>query len=353
MDELLRYSLFNIAFTVLLFELSVIGLCFAVIVGIKLYFTVKTRIDLFVQNQLSGLMMQAVASNQNSLPLPFYLQGFRNLLKTMNTIETKITDRSWDELKDGLIKTYLLKQAKKWALSRFWTKRFLSAQCFLLNPSLAKREELSTLLNDSKLLIRIIAARAIAGLNDRDLFEQVIFRLSKEGKLARFTYRDFLIKVDEKKFEWILEILRRDINIEISAVCLDLLSTRTTKNVFAAILPFIYGSDRECRLLAVKILKNIPSGEAFDILFHCLKDEDWEIRAEALKTLAPNRQLIQKGIEKIENLLHDPVWLVRLQAALALKKLGNQGFQILSRINPEKEPEAYEISRYVFALPEA
>ena len=77
-------------------------------------------------------------------------------------------------------------------------------------------------------------------------------------------------------------------------------------------------------------------------------DSDWEVRAEAIKGL---QQLYAiQTIPKLAFLLNDPVWWVRLQAALTLKSFGNEGISILTTQDKEREPLAYEISQYTLAL---
>lgn len=349
MDELLKYVLHELAMELFYLELIVIIGCLIAVVCIKLYYKMIRNRNAVIQNFLTAMISDQIAGLKQIDAIPLRYRSFKNLLMVLEEFEKKITDKEWIEIRNKLQRRYLFKIAKRYLSNPSWIKRQLAARCFLLNPSTIEKKQLATLLKDKRFLIRVIAANIITKSPYRDLFFEVIRTMDRETRLTRYPYRDLIINSDSEKFEWILELLKTNPPSSICAICLDLLSTRTTTNIFPLLLPFIYGEDKECRFLAVKILKTMPSKESKDILFHCLNDLDWEIRAESLKSLDP--ALSKQWMPTIQELLHDSVWLVRLQAALLLKNLGNEGLKILSEMNPKKEPEAYEIARYVLANP--
>lgn len=349
MEELFRYALFKLAKAILYLELISIAGCLIIIVLIKIHAGWRRRKDGEIQRKLSELISDALAAKNFTVSVPPLLSRFKNLLATLESFDRKFTDEDWVKIKKHIFQTRLLKRARRYLKRRSWVRRQRAARCFLLCPEAAAKKEIYRLVHDRKFLIRIIAASIVVKTSYQDLFYEVVRVMSKENAQSRFPYRDVLLHADAEKFQWLEKLLQTDLNPAVSAVCLDLLSTRTTKNLFSVIVPFIYGKDRQCRFLAVKILRSMPSEEAADILYHCLDDEDWEIRAESLKALDP--ALAKKFLPAIEERLNDSVWSVRLQAALLLKKLGGEGVQALSSINPHKKAEAYEIARYVLANP--
>ncbi len=372
MDALLRYALLNISLTLLGFELILIFVCLVATVFFKILYRSKRRWNQHVMQELSDLIIKALGKEpiMNSLQMqselsqstkpqnaptcnidiPTELQGFGHLVETLENFDQRIIDIKWQELKRNILDRYLRKQAKKYAVNRSWLKRQLAARAFIMDPSKENEPYLAVLLHDPKFLVRVAAAIAITQGTNRELFFKVIEQMSKETSLSRFSYRDAILKGNAEKFIWIEELLKSATDPSVQAICLDLLSTRTTPNLFHLILPFIYGENNECRLLAIKILKQIPDNDSHSVLMYLLTNKDWKIRAETLKDL--DLTVVRKGISKIEDLLRDPNWFVRLQAALAIKKLGAQGLQILSSQNPSNEPAAYEISQYVIALPD-
>ena len=72
------------------------------------------------------------------------------------------------------------------------------------------------------------------------------------------------------------------------------------------------------------------------------------IRAEVLKILP--KILGTEACPKLTEALSDQKWWVRLQAALALKKLGEDGQNILLKQIKENK-NAFDVAQYVLSLP--
>lgn len=351
MDDLLRYILLKVAISILVFELLFIAFCLGIVVVMKIYYVLVTRRNQSIKDRLSSLISEAIMENKKTIDLPKHLQGNKNLLECTIAFQRKITDESWHAIKNHIVKEYLLETAEKNAKNFVWTKRLLAAKCFTLQPSLADKTLLLDLLNDPVLLVRVVAAETIVQLDDKTLFVKLIEKISQESKLAQVTYRDLLIHADSAKFELIIEILKTKQNPAIASVCLDILSTRTTKDILSVLMPFLYGKDVKCRILAIRILKNIPNERVVDILSHALNDSDSNVRQAAIQSLPEGSE--HKFMRRLEEHLQDPDWFVRLQAALKLKELGQEGVRILSSQSLSQNPEAYEISQYTLRLTHA
>lgn len=349
MEALLRYSLFNIALFVLMLEIIVLVGFALVIFLIKYFSDRKKKSDEAAVETFSQAIMASLRGGKE-LRIPTESRGFKNGVVTLEHFDHRFTDPEWVRIRDKILDEHLLSQARKNVDNRSWIKRQLTARSFLLNPAKADDKDLAKLLDDPKFLVRVVAAACIVQKSNRKLFEAVIHKMVQETPLLRFSYRDALINADAQKFSWIEEMLKKEKDPQVCAVCLDLLSTRTTKDLFAITEPFAYSRDQQCRLLTIQILKSISSKESKDILINSLTDADWEVRAEAAKGLAQQQATQSSG--NLQTLLSDPVWFVRLQAALALKSFGGEGLKTLSLQNRSKNPEAYEISQYVLALPE-
>ena len=59
----------------------------------------------------------------------------------------------------------------------------------------------------------------------------------------------------------------------------------------------------------------------------------------------------KKSLEALENLLKDPLWKVREQAARSLQKLKPEGMEILQKQNPSLNKDAYDVACYILAFP--
>lgn len=348
MEILLRYALFRIAVVVVGFELLVLLLSTVAIILIKWNAKRKKRRDEELSLGLTEHLTRSYMSGSYK-KIPESLNSYPHIVQAMEKFDHTISDNLWTSLKETYVKKELLATAKSTATSWDWVKRQLAARVYLLAPNFATREEILAFLHDSKYLVRVTASSIITRTGSKEELHAVVRQMAKESKLSRFAYRDALLQMDEKKFRWLLEILQEDKNPEVQAICLDIFSMRTTDNLFPKLVPFIYSENKELKILAIAVLKSIPSPEANDILIHCLEDESPKVRAEALKSIDPH--LAEKEIGTLEALLSDPEWFVRLQAALRLRSLGERGMRILAEQTPKKSMTAHEISDYVLALP--
>lgn len=348
MEELLRYSLLRVVVIILILEAIILVGCAIAIFLIKYYSDRKKRMEQERKDILSQHIMEAL-QNKKEPTLPKEQLKFKSLIETLENFDRRFSGSEWEEVKDKIIDWYLLDNAHAAVESSSWVMRQLAARCFLLSPKKATKEELSNLLDDQKFLVRVVAANAIVKSPNRELVENVVKKMATETSLSRFSYRDALINADGEKFQWIEEMAEKEKDPNIAALCLDILSTRTTHNLFPLAKNNIYSKDKQCKLESIKILKNLPSKETSDLLMHSLTDNDWEIRAEGVKALA--EQHATGTAHQIYNLLSDNVWFVRLQAALALKKFDQHGMMMLSSINQISNPKAYEIAQYVLSLP--
>jgi hypothetical protein len=320
------------------------------IVLIKLYSRWIASRSHHIQDKISKKLEPILfhAESLKELQLEPNLRSFKDIVEVLERFDQRISDLIWLEIKAKIIDTYLIPVIDKQVKSYDWVKRQYAARCYLLLPCRAPENHLETLLHDRKYLVRVVAAVCIIQTKHKELFFHVIQQMSKETVLSRFSYRDALIKADPEKFLWLEEILKKESDPAIDAICLDILSTRLTRDILPLIRSFVNKNDRACRLLAIKALGNIPSKESVDLLEEHLLDSDWEVRAEAIKGLS--KLYATHVIPKLKQLLSDPIWWVRLQAALALKQFGKEGQQILSS-QDSTSADAYEISRYVLGLP--
>ena len=348
MEVLLRYALFKVAMLLISIEVIILLGCTAAIIAIKAYFKKRSRREKEIEDGLTNIFIQSYLEDK-VIKIPWRLRYFRHIVKATEHFEHRIDDPRWSRLKEALVKKYLLSKARSYIGSNSWIKRQLAARTLYLVPSIATEQHLEALLHDSKYLVRVVAANTITKISSKKMLYQMINQMSRESRLSRFAYRDALLQMNLEKFGWLRELLATEKRHEILEIVLDLFGTRTAENLFPHLLPFIYGDDFSLRLLAVKALKQNPSNETNDVLIHCFDDKEWKIRAEALKSLDPRITL--KELSKVKKLLADPEWNVRLQAGLALKKLGEPGMRTLSEQTPHASENAYEISRYVMALP--
>lgn len=351
MDALLRYTLYRIAFSILFIELALMLLCCFAIIIIKLITKRKQKQQDKDQAEIRSLIDSYLLNNKSleTFHIPKKIGSFRNILESVETYDHLFTDKRWQDIKDKIVSQYLNPEVKRYASSYSWFKRQLAARALLLDSKNENPQILEKLLDDPRYLVRVAAATALLRTESKDLFEKAIKKMSLESPESQFPYRDALMQSDEQKFKWLLQLLQSTHDKKIQAICLDVLSTRTSGNLFPIVKSFIHDPDVKCRTFAIKALGNIPTIESKEILMQKLDDSDSHIRAESVMSL--HKLYALEAIPKLQIALSDPVWWVRLQAALALKAFGEEGLKILNSKDLDKDSAAFEIAQYALAIP--
>jgi hypothetical protein len=351
MDALLHYAIYQIAFTLLRYEIYLMLFCCLAIILVKLYTRWSAKRRIKNQNEIGNVIEAYHFSNEalDTIKIPKN-SNFRNIVETLEKYDQMLNDPRWIAIKEKLVSTYLLPQIDFFANSYKWFNRQLAARALLLCPNFASEKILAKLLDDRRYLVRVAAAVCITQTSYKDLFHKVIRKMSHETALSQFPYRDALIQGNDEKYRWIEALLAIETDKNVIANCLDILSTRYSGNLQNLVIPFVNDSDPVCRVLAIKALANIPSPESVELLIDRLTDSDWKIRAEAIQSL--QKLYAAQTIPNLKKLLNDPVWWVRLQAALTLKSFGKDGIEALTAQTQKNEPSSYEIAQYVLALPE-
>lgn len=345
----------------MLFEVAIMVLCCIIIIITKIVTRIRAKNKKHIQDTISSLIEIALFSqnsykaktnegktNFEGFTIPPDCRVFIEIIEVVESFDQRFSDQRFIDLKEYIFDTFLVGDAKKYEKSYSWVNRQLSARAYHLYPKRASEETLSKFLNDDKYLVRVVGAVMIARTHHKQLFFDMIRKMSEETELSQFPYRDALVQCDQEKFGWIEELLKTETNPKIVAICLDVLSTRFSKDLFPLIAPYAKSEDRKCRILAVKAVGTVASKEAIDLLFEHLDDSDWEVRTASIEGI--KNLHITTAIPKLESMLKDPIWCVRLQSALTLKSFGEEGRRILTSERVEKIPLAKEIADYALAI---
>lgn len=342
----------KITIFILTIEICALLFCFGFMIFVRCYRNWQYRQTIQRRAALQQMFVQAIQKKQilSIDRINRRLRHYDDLLATVENFDRWFLDTTWQETKKLLIKGYLGKKALTLARSCWWTKRQLGLRCIALDPKqLMNKQVVAPLLNDSKYLVRILAAAAMVQSEQKDLLLAVLKRMVQEPTMGRYAYRDFLINSGETNFRWIEEIANEEKDQGIIAICLEVLSSKTSHNLLPLAAKHINSPNLACRLAAMKIFSSIPGQESKEYLTRCLFDGNEEIRAEAARGLG--QILAISSIPELTLTLRDPIWFVRLQAAIALKAMGKEGREALYRQNPQQNVEASDIAKYILNLP--
>lgn len=343
----------EIALVILVIEVVVLVICFLCMISARFFRDWKERNTLRKRKLLKDLFANAIQRREvlHISQINRDLLNYEDLLATVETFDRFFLDSVWQKTRVHLIDSYLGKKAQSLVRSGPWKNRLLGLRCIALEPKqLLKKRVIMPLLEDPKFIIRILAATAMIRTEQKDLLLPVLKRMVRESSMGSYAYRDLLINGGEKIFNWIEEVANHEKDPKIVAACLDVLSTKVSgRNLLFLAIKQIQSADSDCRLAAIKVFTNIPNEESKAYLIKSLSDSDWKIRAEAARGLG--QIFAFSSIPQLAKALQDREWLVRLQAATALKSMGKDGREVLYRQSPSQSAEAFEIAKYILALP--
>ena len=328
-----------------IFEVTLIFIFLLVIPLHRIYLHYKKSANDNEKKQLSQMIINCL-EGKHVLPsnLP-KLRDIKNLLLTLEMFEYRISGNDWEELKDKIAKIYLLPLARKKANSSSWIKRNFSSRCFALCPIKEDQEIFLKLINDPIFLVRAPAALALARFEHKQGIVEILKQMSHETGYAHFFYRDVLLNSSKQVFELIQEIAKQEKDSSIHLACLEVLDFKAIISIPDYLLDDIRSNNEKIRWEAVKILARNPQKKSVNILIKCLEDPVPEIREAAILGLEyfPSNEVFSK----LEYVLQDSIWPVRLRAAQTLKKMGEKGINILKHQSLDINKNAYNVSQII------
>ncbi len=267
------------------------------------------------------------------------------LLATVEAFDRRISEAEWTELKNKIVTVYLLPTARKKATSSSWFKRNFAARCFALTPLKEDESLIFKLISDPVFLVRSVAAIAILNLENKEGIFKIIKQMSCEKGYARYYYRDLLLQGPTNITNFVKEIAESETDPAIHLACLELLTDKSIVIIPHYIKDDLESTNDSIRLQAAKIVARNPQKDTVSILTKCLGDSNSEIRAEATRGFHyfPTNEVF----ETLQQILSDPVWVVRLQAAKTLKKMGQKGLNILKNQDSLVNKIAYDVAQTV------
>lgn len=281
-------------------------------------------------------------------PLSPFLSSIPILAPMIRRIDSETTDPLWPSLRNSLIEAFLLPQAQHDAYSRRWTHRMHAIGAFLLSPDVRYEPHILHLLHDPVPLVQYTAATCAAKLGTPESTNALIDAMNRSDRFLRHPYREAFMKGNPRSFTHLEAQLERDKDPLSRVSCLEVLATRMNPHIADLAERDLYAPQKNLRIAAIRALGHFPDPKSITSLIPLLKDPEWEVRALAARSLGYLRA--PEALSALIPLLSDSVWWVRLNGALALKRLGEEGKQILKRQGPQEGQLASDIAHYVLHL---
>lgn len=271
------------------------------------------------------------------------------LLKELDAFNQRFSGEEWNTVKENLIQKYLIQAAREKTSSRDWVKRAYAAQVLVLSPSIEDKEAFLKLVEDPVFLVRRLVVPAIVKLKIKEGLVKILEWMGKEKGYSHYFYRDMLLFAPmQEGYDWIEGLAGSSDNQKLQLACLEIYSGRMQALKSDFLNKSIQSENEDVRFAALKVYARNPQRESVEILLRFVNDPNESIRKEAMLGLEHFRSA--QTLKALEIGLSDPAWLVRTQAAEALKKMGTLGLEILKKQNPDLNKNAFEAANFILQI---
>jgi HEAT repeats len=243
----------------------------------------------------------------------------------------------------------LIARAERQCRSAWWWRRLHAVRLLTLFGGGAR--VIPDLLRDPSPAVRAQAVAWAAEHPSPTVLLELILMLSDPKPICRFTVQDSLLRIGRPAVEplaaYLAEADARSNRAGALGVAIGLADSRFVPPALHAIwdpLPAV-------RRLAAELLGAIGGSEAVVVLMRTLGDADATVRAAAVRALGRVGHWPAAG--RIAELLSDRAWIVRRDAAIALRSLGPPGQMLLRRSLRSTDLFAADMARQVLDLPAA
>lgn len=338
---------------VLIVEVVLILLIVLSICLLHLISTFREKKNKEGEKALRTLLLNGIT--ENKLPIKEevepYLYSLSVVVQVIRELNGKIKGATWRKGKELILKEWMGDKIRRALFSRNWKKKSWSLQALALYPRSELEERVILLLKDKIPAVRFSAATCLIKINTQNGVNHLLKAMAEEESYARYPYRDLLVTGDVQIFTFIANQYRESEDVGIRICALEVLSQKVGFIHVDLVKKDLESENPELKWWALRALENCPSEESIAILEkHAAEDQDERLRTIAIQSLGIIMD--RKALPLFEKLLRDPSQIIRMQAAIALKKLGSLGKNVLKNQKEENHHEAFSAARFALSLPD-
>ncbi len=328
----------------LLFEGLFFFCFFALIILLQAIFTFfeeKRKKDIKkIQELVSNMMIDS--PQEACAPQPL-----RTLLHALLEVNGYFCGSTWEDVKKRLLEPH--KSTFLHIGFFFRKKKFLQAlNAAHLCPSLFSGKELTALIHKTPHEYQSEVIDIICMNPEKEFLILLLDKLASDVGYGKHLVRDALIASSNTVYALLLEIYRTEPLQYRKAACLEVLSQKIGYLTFEDVRPCLQGNNIHLLWWGLRALENIPCDEAVSTLIHYSESQYTDIRAIVASNLG--HFPLDTVRVSLEQLIHDPHWLVRLYAGLSIRRFGSAGTSILDAIASEATSDAQATARYILSL---
>lgn len=325
----------------------VLGLIIFFII-LKLYFKFISYLSDHYQKRLA---VQLNIIRKSKAPIPITITRYTQkhiyeTLKYLSQFKSSFNNSDLNKISTNILQP----KARKLALSRRWTKHYLSVCCLEYGIGKSDEELLIHYLQHPLFLIRLSVARVIFIYPSNNTLKAFAKRFASERRLHQAHAIEILPRLANINLQQILYVFLSEIKVNndpyTKCFCYRLIRHMPlTQEILPEIKRDIQSENIELKLSAISYLGEIADKKSIDLLYTTLKDQRFEARAISASLLSNHPS--DKSRTLLEQSLHDDEWWVRINSAQALAKMGAKGMALLKKQSPGDDLFAYETAQRI------
>jgi HEAT repeat protein len=249
------------------------------------------------------------------------------LIRFAENVEGQAKDRLKIIFETSLRKRYL-KDLRSWSI----VKRLRTIRLFVLMAAPSDSPLLIDLLND-KPLVRLSVIQALSRLPSLRNISYIFDAFEKDSIPQARTYSNIMFGLGLKIESFVSEYINHPLPAEKLALLIELAGSIPLRALYDQIGGFSYHPNKEIRIAVARALGNLRIPEAREELVRLTEDKEWEVQAQAYKSLGKLKLNDSPGV--LEKGLYSLNWHVRFNAGYSLAKLGSAGIDRLKAIAGE------------------
>lgn len=346
-DEWGTYGIILIIVTLEFFVLLLLSIS-NIIIGV--YRDFNTRTQGRQRGYIHGRIHKYLYNN-DPIPTPFFenrrLDLF-NIVPLLDQLDTQMTSSRWDEIKSIICQSRYRPIARRWIKSPSWQKQNMGLRFLNFSPTLEDEALYLYAIEMPLPLLKMQAVEGLVKLKSEVGIHRVLRVAAKERGYTGFAYIDELIQSDLDVYKIVFNYYQESSDPEIRLICLKVLQNKVSFDFLAEIEKDLNSPHLELAETAVSSMGQIINPRSLALLKQLVDHPEPRIRTQAVINLGKLSD--PQSIPHLLKAQCDSSYPVRLNACIAMLKLGERGRKALMTIDEDLDRYASQTAKYVLSF---
>lgn len=289
--------------------------------------------------------------NNDPIPTPFFenrrLDLF-NIVPLLDQIDTQMTSSRWGEIKSIISQSRFRPLARHWVKNSNWQKQNMGLRFLNFSPTQEDEALYLYAIEKPLPLIKMQAVEGLVKLKSIDGIHRVLRVAAEERGYTGFAYIDELIHADLDVYQIVFSFYQKSTDPDIRLICLKVLQNKVSFDFLSEIEKDLHSHNIELAETAVSSMGQVINPRSLALLKQLVDHPEPRIRTQAVINLGKLSD--PQSIPHLLKAQCDSSYPVRLNACIAMLKLGERGRKALQTIDEDLDRYASQTAKYVLSF---